>query len=400
MRNFWIVARHEYRKIVFQKGFLIEIFGVPLLIAVIMGISILINISEEDHRPVGYIDHGHFIRILPSEPLPVAMIEFQDEPAARAALSAQEIQAYIILPAGYPQSAQLELYYWDEAPGTEVRDAITVFLRQNLVAGAPSDVQWRIMDGSQVTIQSMDGRFEFSEGNFLGFAMPFIGSFLLVLIVTMSSGYLLQVVSDEKENRTVEILLTSLSPEQLIGGKAIGLIGVALTIIAAWLAAVVAALAVAARFYEWASAIVVPWDFLLVAALFFVPSYALIAGIMTAVGGSISEIRQGQQISGIIIFLFLLPQFVVMLLFSNPNSPIILFFTFFPTTSFLMVSLRWGIEMVPAWQLVASWLILSATAFLSVWASARIFRAGMLRYGQHLDFAGLLAVLRPNRPGR
>jgi len=68
--------------------------------------------------------------------------------------------------------------------------------------------------------------------------------------------------------------------------------------------------------------------------------------------------------------------------------------TIFPTTAFLMIVMRWGATVVPVWQLAASWVLLVATAGLSVWAAARIFRIGMLRYGQPLDLRAAWRAVR------
>jgi ABC-2 type transport system permease protein len=76
-------------------------------------------------------------------------------------------------------------------------------------------------------------------------------------------------------------------------------------------------------------------------------------------------------------------------------------FTLFPTTAFLTVAMRWAFTDVPAWQLALSWTLLVGSALLAVWAAGRIFRAGMLRYGQSLDLASLARILRPiRRPAR
>jgi ABC-2 type transport system permease protein len=68
--------------------------------------------------------------------------------------------------------------------------------------------------------------------------------------------------------------------------------------------------------------------------------------------------------------------------------------TLFPTTSFTTITLRWGVASIPEWQLIVSWLLLTASAGLMVWAAARIFRVGMLRYGQRLNLRGMLHAVR------
>ena len=138
----------------------------------------------------------------------------------------------------------------------------------------------------------------------------------------------------------------------------------------------------------------IPWGFVLVAALYFLPAFGLIAAMMTAIGGAVTEMRQGQQIAGLLNMLFILPMLLSMLVFTDPDSPLLLFFTLFPTTSFVTVMLRWTTGAIPFWQLATSWILLVGSAILGIWASARIFRAGMLRYGQSLDLRAALSAVR------
>jgi ABC-2 type transport system permease protein len=129
-------------------------------------------------------------------------------------------------------------------------------------------------------------------------------------------------------------------------------------------------------------------------ALFFLPAYALIAAVMVAIGGAVTEMQQGQQVAGILNLFFMLPLFLMGLLFANPGHPLLVFMSLFPSTAFMTISLRWGLGTIPAWQLSASWVLLVATTIFMVWAAARIFRAGMLRYGQPLSLRGVVTALR------
>lgn len=192
----------------------------------------------------------------------------------------------------------------------------------------------------------------------------------------------------------MEIMITSLSPGQLISGKSVGLMGVALTQMGVWAAAGLFSLAVASCFYDIMDGFSPPWELLALILLFFAPTYALVAGIMTAVGGSVNEVKQGQQIAGILNLLFLFPFFVVALIMASPHSPLVVALSLFPTTAFVTIALRWGMTIVPWEQVIAAWLILAATAVFSLWASGRIFRAGMLQYGQGLNLRAALRALR------
>jgi ABC-2 type transport system permease protein len=93
-------------------------------------------------------------------------------------------------------------------------------------------------------------------------------------------------------------------------------------------------------------------------------------------------------------FLFILPLLLTVVIIQNPAQPLVVFLSLFPTTSFLTISLRWGLGAVPAWQLVVSWLLLVATVVAMIWAAARVFRVGMLRYGQPLSLKAAVRAVQ------
>jgi ABC-2 type transport system permease protein len=386
----WLVAKHEYRKMVGKRSFLVGTLGLPLLIIIVMGIGIFSAVTSGSQEPVGYVDHAVFLNPQVSANLEgragkIELVHFPDEDAALESLQDGRIQAFYVLPEDYMQTRQVDLVYWDEAPGGSVSTAFEAFLRANLAAGLPEDARQRVAEGPSFTARSMDGRLEIGEETFLNFIFPFAAGFLFIFTVMTSAGYLLQVVADEKENRTIEIMVTTISPEQLIAGKAVGLMGVGLTQMLIWVLTIAVGLLIGGQFIPELQNFRIPWDFFLVVALFFLPAYALVAGFMTAIGGAVSEARHGQQIAGIFNLLFMLPFFFTALVLGNPDSPILVAMTLFPTTAFVTISLRWGMSIVPLWQMITSWILLSGSARLVIWASARIFRTGMLRYGQSLN---------------
>jgi ABC-2 type transport system permease protein len=399
MRKLWLVAKHEYLRMVRRRSFLIGTLAMPVLIAVVMGISIAFSIGNRDDRPLGYVDLAGVLDAgagSSDEGMSrlVEMHAFADEASARAALEEGEIQAFYVLPGDYRQEGKLTLYYWDDPPSDAVREQFDDHLRANLVAGLPDAVRQRAMEGLSLTVRSADGSREFSSRNFMAIVLPFGAGFFFMIAVMSSSGYLLQAVTTEKENRTMELMITSIQPGQLVAGKAMGLMAVSLTQLAIWALAVVVGLAVGAQFFQPLRTSRVPWAALGIAALYFAPAYALVAGIMIAIGSAVTETRQGQQIASILNLMFTAPFFFVALIFANPSSPILVAMTLFPTTAFLTVVMRWSLGVVPLWQMVLSWLLLAVSAGLSVWASGQVLRVGMLRYGQRLDLRGIVRAIR------
>jgi ABC-2 type transport system permease protein len=399
MPKLWLVARQAYLREVRRKSFLIAALAPILVVGLVVALVITIEDGGSSGLPMGYVDSGGLLK---PEVLPtldhademVALRAFPNEAAARAALEAHEIQAYYVVPADFLAVRTLKGYYLERAPSESARGDLQRFLRASLLADVDEAVRQRANDGVTLIVRTPDGRRSMSMDNPLNFVMPFFAAILFVVTVMMSAGYLLQAVTAEKENRTIEIMVTSSSPKQLIGGKAVGLVGVALTELAMWLATIGIGIVVAAPFVPEIQGYRIPWDLVGVVALYFFPSFVLVAGVMTTIGSLMPDFRQGQQMAGIINLFFVSPLMVSTLLFMSPDHPVLVAMTFFPTTAFAMVALRWSFTQIPVWQMVVSWLLLVASSVGSVLLAARVFRAGMLHYGKPLSLAQALGSLR------
>ncbi len=401
MRKLWVVAKHEYLKILRKRSFLLGTLAMPLFFVGIMALTIVVIVVGEDQSPIGYVDEAGLLRTittLPPEandgPNPIELRAFANEAQARAALEAKQIQAYYVLPADYMTSHQTQMFYWEKEPSSSAQRRFDNLIRANLTAALPPDVAERAQQGVNLTARSADGHQEVSGDSAINFLVPFFIGLFFSIVVISSGSYLMEAVSDEKENRTIEVMATSMTPGQLIGGKAIGLMAVALTQIAILAITIAVGLIVGAQFIEALRTISIPLSMFLTLLVFFVPTYALIAGMMIAVGSMVTETRQGQQISGALSLLFTLPFFFFGTFISAPNSPLATILTLFPTTSFLTVALRWGMTTIPLWELLAGWILVTISAIFMVWAAARIFRMGMLRYGQRLDLKSMLHAVR------
>ncbi len=397
MDNFWLVAKHEYRRMVFRKAFILATLAVPLGMAALIGFSIFVALSGINRAPVGYVDTPNLFdpaRQLPDADEHVEIREYPDEAAAMTALENEDIQAFFVFPADYPQSLQTDLYYLENPLDSDAWSDFDAFVRANLVATLPEEVQQTVLDGPSLVVEDIASHRTFSENSVINIILPFAASFFFMFATMSAAGYMLQVVTDEKENRMMEVMLTSITPGQLIGGKAAGLLAAALSQLIIYLVAIIVGLVVAAPYVEALQQLDIPWTYLGVMALFFFPSYALISAMMVAIGSAVTELQQGQQIAGFLNLLFILPMMLLTVLFANPGHPLMLIFTLFPTTAFLTISLRWGLGTVPFWQLAVSWSILVGTAGLMVWVAARVFRVGMLRYGQPLSFKSVMTAIR------
>ncbi len=403
MRKLWLVAKREYLRRVKEKSFLFAALGLPLLMLVIGAISAAVAVGRTDDRPVGYVDRAG---VLVAEVLPILGEEEQgftelraypDELAARDALVDGEIQAYYVLPEDYLTSKAVTVYYSDRSPREGASGDFRDFVRRSLIAHQEPEVRDRLTTGLDLVIRSSTGQREVSDNNAFALLLPLFAAFFMFFSIPTAGGYLLQAVTEEKENRTMEIVATSVSPVQLMGGKALGLMGVSLTQNLVWIGALIVGVVIGAQFVAPLRGIRMPWEMVGLALLYYIPTFAVIAGVMTAIGAAVTELQQGQQISGIINMIFMIPIFFIAIILSNPNSPFMVALTLFPSTAFLTIMLRTALSSVPLWQLVVSWVVLIGTAAGSIWVASKVFRMGMLRYGQRLSLGQILGGLRNPR---
>ena len=399
MRNFWLVAKHEYLTTVARRAFLLMTIAIPVGMVALIALIILVESMGADDRPIGYVDYSGTLDPALYDSLPDAdertpILSFPDEELALAALEGEQIQALFVIPSGYPQTLGTELYYLEDPPGGDAWGDFDDFVRISLLSEMPEDMQDLLLEGPDITVYDLASNREFSERSIINVVLPFVATFFFIFATMSGAGYMLGVVAGEKENRTIEVMVTSVTPVQLIGGKAAGLLAASLTQLAIYIVAAVVGVIVAAQYVPEIQQLEVPWLYLAIMGLFFLPTYALISAVMIAIGSAVTELQQGQQLAGLLNLVFMLPLLLLPLLFQDPGGPLMVFFTIFPTTSFMTIALRWGLGTVPLWQVGIGWVLLLATTTFFVWAAARVFRVGMLRYGQPLNLKSVWAAVR------
>jgi hypothetical protein len=200
--------------------------------------------------------------------------------------------------------------------------------------------------------------------------------------IFITSGYLLQSVTEEKENRVVEILLSSVPPLPLMTGKILGLGAAGLTQVAIWVATALIALPLLGqRFPDFAAFEIRP-PVLGLALLFFVLGYLTYGAIFAAIGALAPGAREAQQYSGFFGFFAVIPLIFAGVFLTDPTSPIVIALALFPLTAPAAMLQILALSYEPPWPLVVASLgSLSIFAVLAAIAAARIFRATLLLYG-------------------
>ena len=392
MGKFLFVAINEYKRHVFQKKFLLAIFSLPALLAVSIGAGFLAERSDKNFAPMGYVDlSGALANPIPipeeyQEDKQVELVPFENEDEAMKALDANEIQAYYLLPESFPDNQDVTLTFYQD-PGRNATKQFRTFVQVNLSAGIDEEAVSRIMNMLDFTVQTPDGSRSFSEDSiFSDLVLPLISGFLLMFTLITSAGYLSTAVAEEKENRTIEILATSMSSNQFILGKILGIVMVVATQIASWIIFLVGGVMIgkATLDYEWlANSHLDPGMILLLLGIL-VPSFFFFAGLTTAISSTATETSEGQQAMGLVSMPLGFSYWFAAIVIANPDGTFARVLSMIPFTAPSMMPLRAAFSVVPVLDMVISISALTICAVFSVWLAARAYEMGLLRYGKRL----------------
>ncbi len=399
MNKFWRIAWQEYSRHVLRRRFLFALLSVPIMIAFMAVLVIVIVWTSTSSLPVGYVDQsGFLVNAIPQPPSKfpertVRMQAFPDEASARTALDNQEIQSYYVLPKNYMQTGKIEEYFNKEPKGMEYQQ-FTEFLTINLLVNVSPQIANRIQAGTTIIVVSADKTRQASQDQIINIVLPFIAGILFIVAMSTSSGYLLQAVVEEKENRTMEIMVTSVSPNQLMSGKTIADMAVGLTQLLVWSIFILVILIIGKSYVSFLSGFTFPVKTVAILTAVMVPAFIMISGLMAAVGATVTEGSEGQQIMGLFTIPIWLPYILIGVFIQNPNSPLAVAMTLFPLTAPMTIAIRMGFTTIPAWQYITSLILLLISAVGAVWLAGRAFRLGMLRYGQRVHWKEIFSQQR------
>lgn len=406
MNKLWTVAWREYYYNLRRPAFLFTAFGTPLIVVA----SILFSVASaddgvaslSDYGQVGYVDLSTE-QILSQDIRPSEdseqFVAYSDDGSARAALDAGELTAYFSLPDNYMATGRVNIYTYETIPEV-LESTIKSFLIANLSADLETDLPIARVGQpvNDITVVLADSGREVNEGGVIFLLlMPLFFATILLISSTTTSGFLMSGLVEEKTNRVIEVLVTSVTPMQLLTGKIVGLFLLGLTQILILLVVAIVGIWIAQQ-SDSLSGIVFPLDLAVLGVIYYLLSYFILASVMAGVGAIAGSEQESRQLSVFITLPFMLPLFFIVNFFTDPNGNLSVFLSLFPLTAPMAVLMRVGITAVPAWQIILSILLMVITSVVLVWAAAKIFRWGLLLYGKRLNPLELLRVLLRRNP--
>ncbi len=212
---------------------------------------------------------------------------------------------------------------------------------------------------------------------------------LLFMAVMSGGGQLLTSTIEEKSSRVVEVLLSAVSPLELMAGKLLGQMAVSLIGMGLYVTMGITLLASLALFG------LLDFSLILYLVIFFVITYLVMGSLMMAVGAAVNDMKEAQGLMMPLTIIFIIPWILWMPISRDPDSILSVTMSFIPPLNTFVMLLRMASNTPPpAWQVWLSIAIGVGSAVAAVWFAAKVFRIGLLMYGKPPSFAALIRWAR------
>lgn len=452
MRKILQVAGREFLATVATKGFIIGIFLVPAIVLVsVFGIKTMVE-NEKPPKvvgeiavidPTGRVADGLREYLEPeaiagrraalkekvAEETPEIVSGMADQAMDVLLEEVPELEVVDLGPRADPEPAKEPLLQADGPNGRRLalvvihEDAVVrregrskfgkydLFVREKLddrIEGEIKEGMWDAIVEARVRALGMDreeiesitriGRIrsttvtkegEKQTNEVLNALLP-AGFLLLLFVSVMSSGqHILTSTVEEKSSRVVEVLLSAISPMELMTGKILGQMCVGFVILAVYGSMGVGALAIFALVGMLDLAMLVYMVF------FYLIAYFIVGSFMAAIGSAVNEMREAQTFMAPVMVVLMIPWILWMPISRDPNSAFATVLSFLPPMNCFVMLLRMTSTTPPPWWQV--WISIGvgiAAVYGALWFAGKVFRIGLLMFGKPPDFKTLVRWVR------
>lgn len=422
MKNkIWIIVRREYLERVRKKSFIITTILMPVLMLAMMCLpALLMNMNISDARRIGVVDNSG---IIAPQLIDTDLAHFERIDITPDSMYARtEYDGFLIIAPDIIENPKGVTLYTRDAGSMELESTLNsniadVIESERLKAIDMADIR-DIMADVKANVNISTFRLSENEeasgtSSMISYAIGMIMSVVLYMFLLMYGQMVMTSIIEEKNNRVLELVVTSVRPTQLMMGKIIGVGLVSVTQLALWallmvtlsatfiplfispeIAGEIAAYntgtldaATASIDIEGLQALSVIGDPAFIAGIFgyllmfLVGGFLLYAAMYAAIGSSVDNIQDGSQLQSFVIIPLLVGFIVSTTIAANPTSSLAVWLSMIPFTSpmVMMTRIPFGI---PTWEIIVSLVILYASFVGIVWFAAKIYRVGIFMHGK------------------
>ena len=398
MHNLGTVFKFETIRVLKKPTFWLMALGFPLMFAALYGIVFWSQITtmqaakelEKQEFSLAATDDSKLVR--PELLMAAKTKTVESKEAGINDVKNGKIDAYIYFPKDISKQ-KVEVYGKDVGLFQNGKyGAVAQSLLSQSVASSVSQAQVSILQ-NKVQVSSttyLDGK---EHGGINEMIAPGLFLVIFFMLITFFGNQMLTSSTEEKENRTVEMLLTMVKTDTLITGKILSLMVLAL------IQMLVIILPVAAGYLAFGSKLQLPnMDLSLLvfdpvriglALVIFLASFMMFTGMLVTLGAMMPTAKEANQWFGLVIMLIFGPFYGITAFVSFPDSPFVKFLSLFPFTAPIPLLLRNAVGNLPAWEGLLGVALLIVAAVLVLWLAVRVFRYGAMSYDSKLSLSAL-----------
>jgi len=407
MNQIWKIMKWEFMNRVKTKLFLITTFALPFFMAGIMYLpTILMDMEPEDVTEIGLVYDDGLNDLLERFQTQVngafrlqdgnsqfQFSRFDEEQEALDSVLSKDIGGYIFIPSSVLDTGQIN-YYSLSLSNIKIYSNLRRTLNQVVIEQRMLDQNIDVSLVGQLSRRidfetfELDEMGEASEGDELSsFLVPYLFLMILFMTVFMSGQLLLRSVMEERTSRTIEILLSSVTPDELMRGKILGLGALGMTQMIFYLA-----VGLSATYYKgWAA---IEFSQIPIFLIYFVTGYLFYAAIFAAMGTFFTSEQEAQQSSGVISIIAVLPIAFASYFITNPGSAFTIGSSYIPPLTPFMMIIRLGTGSVDFPEIIYTTLLMVLSCWVLLKLSGKIFRTAVLLYGKKVSVKEVMKWIR------
>lgn len=430
LRQILLVLKREYMTRIRSKAFIIATILIPLGMVAFIGIVVGISVWEsETQRTIGIIDRTQMLYPRLEEISGERYKDFANlsEDSLRTLVQDEDIDGYIILEESHISGNTNPEFVSSGSGGLKLQSTIRSDLREVIRderlnrAEVSEDVQEIYASSVTLETRKLTQAGEETEDD-TGF-LTIVGIIMGIIIFGSITGYgglITRSVIEEKTNRIIEVIASSVKPIELLFGKLGGIGALALTQMTFWIASLIGLAAAsgpvasmflseqmsqmpgagpaaeASRGFD-PSILSIPTietSLIIYFAIFFILGYLIYASLFAAIGSAVDSEADTQQYMFPIMVPIMIAYFIMFQTMENPDGTLSVVGSLIPFCTPIVMITRIAITDVPLWQIGLSILLMVATFGGTMWLSAKIYSVGILNYGKSANFKELMKWIR------
>ena len=418
--NIGIIIRREFLERVTKKSFIATTLLMPIFMIAVMVAPTLITIfSTPEQVKIAVIDDSVLIAPTLKDDNSITFVQINDN--LEIAKANDSIDGILVIGKNIVNTTSDVTFYSHDASSllieqnisSQLEKAIENIRRENYNIEGLDEIVESLNVDINLTTYRINETEDSTSSSFLSYALGMAMSLLLYMFLLLYGQLVMTSIIEEKNNRVLEIMVSSIKPGQLMLGKILGIGSVALTQVAIWgiilvsisaflLPAILPAdimaevtafntgslnAATAQNDIETLQAISILSNvgyivnIIIYLILFLIGGFLFYAALNAAIGSAVDNVQDASQLQSVVMVPIILGLVMSMSVVSDPNSTLATILSMIPFTSpmTMMTRIPFGI---PTWEIITSLVILYASFIGMVWVASKIYRVGIFMYGK------------------